>query len=62
MEKGTLFVIFTVFYFILLTEIGARSPDEEPVRYDGAQIWSVNLSDNQTTQIIFDLMENFGSY
>lgn len=73
MEKCSLIAIFAVFNIFLLIEAAPRALDatdlrnlsaianiETPVRYDGAQLWSVNFSDEQTKRIVISLKRNFG--
>lgn len=74
MEKCSLIAIFAVFNVFLLIEAAPRSLDdtslrnlsaianiETPVvRYDGAQLWSVNFSDEQTKRVVIGLKRNFG--
>lgn len=73
MEKCSLIAIFAVFNLFLLIEAAPRSLDvtelrnlsaianiEIPVRYDGAQLWSVNFSNEQTKRVVISLKRNFG--
>lgn len=73
MEKCWAVAIFVVFNLFLLSEAAPRSFDantfenlsaianvDTPVRYDGAQLWSVNFSDDRTKFIVIGLKRNFG--
>lgn len=67
MEKCFVFAIFAMLSLISIAET-APSFDgiedgnfiETPVRYDGAQLWSVSHSDEQTRKLIEDLANKFG--
>lgn len=61
MAKTTLSVAFLIFNCFLFIEC-VPTPLEAPVRFDGSQLWKVNLSDEQTRQIVFDLENGFGSH
>lgn len=73
MDKCWLIAIFAVFNLVVLIEAAPRSLDadqiknlsaiadvETPVRYDGAQLWSVNFVDVQTKLVVINLKKNFG--
>lgn len=73
MENFKLIVIFVVFNLFLLSNAAAKSLDatelrnlseiianETPVRYDGAQLWSVEFSDERSKQIVIDLKRSYG--
>lgn len=36
--------------------------DDEPVRYDGAQVWRLGLSDTREKNAVADLQHNFGNF
>lgn len=53
------------FLLILLRIESAPSADEielidEPVRYDGAQLWKVDFDYEQAKQTVFELQRSFG--
>ncbi|XP_031621116.1 carboxypeptidase B-like [Contarinia nasturtii] len=58
MAQSTLSVIFLIFNCFLFIE-SVPTTLETPVRYDGAQLWNVSLSDEQTRKIVFDLENEF---
>ncbi|XP_031621115.1 carboxypeptidase B-like [Contarinia nasturtii] len=58
MAQSTLSVILLIFNCFLFIE-SVPTPLETPVRYDGAQLWNVDLSDEQTRQMVFDLENEF---
>lgn len=73
MDKCWLFALFAVFNLILVIETAPRTLDadqiknlsaiadvETPVRYDGAQLWSVNFADDRTKLVVVSLKRNFG--
>lgn len=63
MERRILSGIFTVFCLVLSTETFASSPlDERSLRYDGAQMWDIDLPKDQPTHIESDIKEYFGLY
>lgn len=65
MEKLLLIVIFTIFNSILFIEAAPKSLDaniKTRVRYDGAQLWSVNLASDGAQKVIADLEANFGYF
>lgn len=43
-----------------LKNLTALIEPEVPVRYDGAQLWSVNFQDDRTKRIVVDLKKRFG--
>lgn len=75
MAKHWLIAFFAIFELAFFLEAAPRSLDAEqignlsaiadldlepPVRYDGAQLWSVDFSDDQTKLVIVNLKKNFG--
>lgn len=67
--------LFAIFNLVLLIESAPRSLDaneinnlsaianiEPAVRYDGAQLWSVNFSDDRSKLVVVSLKKNFGWY
>lgn len=65
--------IFAIFNLVLLIEAAPRTLDaieiknlstiadiDTPVRYDGAQLWSVSFGDEQTKRVVIGLKRNFG--
>lgn len=73
MDKCWLFALFAVFNLILVIEAAPRTLDadqiknlsaiadvETPVRYDGAQLWSVSFADDRTKLVVVSLKRNFG--
>lgn len=73
MANFKLIVIFVVCNLFLLSNVAPKSLDaielrnlseiidnEKPVRYDGAQLWSVEFSDDRSKQIVIDLKRSFG--
>lgn len=65
-----LFAIFNVFLSIeaapkaldatALKNLSAIADIETPVRYDGAQLWSVDFSDEQSKIVVITLKRVFG--
>lgn len=73
MEISFSIAIFAIFNVFLLIEAAPRTLDateiknlstiadvETPVRYDGAQLWSVSFGDDQTKRVVVGLKRNFG--
>lgn len=73
MEKCSLIAIFAVFNLLASIEAAPRALDatelknlsaianiETPVRYDGAQLWSVKFSDEFSKRVVISLKKNFG--
>lgn len=73
MEKFSLIAIIAVFNLILFIEVTPRSLDasdlkdlsaiadiDTQVRYDGAQLWSVDFVDERTKAVVVGLKRNFG--
>lgn len=73
MEKSYSIAILAIFNLFLLIEAAPRTLDaielknlstvadiEAPVRYDGAQLWSVSFADDQTKRVVIGLKRNFG--
>lgn len=75
MAKHWLIAFLAIFELAFFLEAAPRSLDAEqignlsaiadldlelPVRYDGAQLWSVDFSDDQTKLVIVNLKKNFG--
>lgn len=59
MAKTTLSVVFLIFNCFLFIE---SIPFDTRVRYDGAQLWNVELADEQTRQFVLDLENEFGKH
>lgn len=69
MGKGFISAIFAVLCLFLLAK-AAPSPFDDvasiddfidtPVRYDGAQLWTVSYSDDKTIELLNSLTEEFG--
>lgn len=73
MKKYISIAIFVVINLIIVIEAAPRALDasalknlsaiadiETPVRYDGAQLWSVNFYDDRTKSVVVGLKRNFG--
>lgn len=61
MRKCALLAIVAVFNLILSIESAPKSLDvEKSIRYDGAQLWSIQLTNENTKRIITDFETNFG--
>lgn len=73
MEISFSIAIFAIFNLFLLIEAAPRTLDaieirnlstiadiDAPVRYDGAQLWSVRFDDDQTKRVVVSLKRNFG--
>lgn len=43
-----------------LTNLTETTLQEEPVRYNGAQLWRVNYDDENSKKIVSDLQQLFG--
>lgn len=75
MAKYWLIAFLAIFELVLFLEAAPRSLDaeeignlsaivaiEQPVRYDGAQLWSVDFSNDHAKLVVVNLKKNFGSY
>lgn len=75
MEKYWLIALLAIFELALFIEAAPRSLNAEqignlstianiepPVRYDGAQLWSVDFSDDRTKLVVINLKKHFGLY
>lgn len=75
MEKYWLIALLAIFELVVFLEAAPRSLDaeqignlseiadiEQVVRYDGAQLWSVDFSDDRTKIVVINLKKNFGLY
>lgn len=75
MAKYWLIAFLAIFELVLFIGAAPRSLDaeqignlsaiadiEQPVRYDGAQLWSVDFSDDRTKLVVVNLKKNFGLY
>lgn len=73
MEKYWLIALLAIFELVLFIGAAPRTLDaeqignlstiahiEQPVRYDGAQLWSVDFSDDRTKLVVVNLKKNFG--
>lgn len=73
MEKCSVIAVFVMFNLILTIEAAPRvlGADElknlsaianidTPIRYDGAQLWSVNFADDRAKAVVVSLKRNFG--
>lgn len=40
----------------------ANIDDDAPVKYDGAQLWRIQLDKENSKQIVSELQENFGKF
>lgn len=45
-----------------LRNLSAALEPEVPVRYDGAQLWSVEFNDDKTKRIVVDLKHKYGLF
>lgn len=75
MAKIVSVAVFTVLFLFVLCDAAPRSLDaanlknlsaiiepEVPVRYDGAQLWSVDFTDDHTKRIVVELKKRYGSF
>lgn len=67
MEKCIFITIFAVLSLIALVDAAPGSINndnlaETPVRYDGAQLWSVSISNDQNRKVIDKLNEQLGMH
>lgn len=73
MAKYWLIAFLAIFELVLFARVAPRSLDaneignlsaiadiEEQVRYDGAQLWSVDFSDDHKKLVVVSLKKNFG--
>lgn len=73
MAKYWLIAFLAIFELVLFIGVAPRSLDaneignlsaiadvEHQVRYDGAQLWSVDFSDERTKRVIVGLKQKFG--
>lgn len=73
MAKYWLIAFLAIFELVFFLEAAPRSLDAEqignlstiadlepPVRYDGAQLWSVDFSDDHAKLVVINLKKNFG--
>lgn len=73
MEKCWVIAFVAIFNLVFISEVTSRHLNadqlknlstianiESPVRYDGAQLWSVNFDDIESKQVVISLKQNFG--
>lgn len=53
-------LLVVCFVFDGIKAAPSGNDDEKPVRYDGAQLWRVDLSSTETRQILHDLSNEDG--